>query len=209
MDAAGYRGQAAVAGRWFDQMRCRMRKASVWMGVLVVLILGLAVSAPLLLRSARGQAGAGGVAAAGEAGDDMPHRTAKAFAPFIHAVVTRRVTQAQRIFKMRRSVETAIEQADTVRIFGRFTKPDGLDLNLIGGRTLGQNIGILLFTVATEDGPVAFKISYYAYGTDMYVARMEVVDNWDDVERLAATVDMLPAPVTVPLGSDPVGAGGG
>ena len=135
------------------------------------------------------------------AGDDMPHQTAKAFAPFIRAIVSRRYNTAQQIFKLRRSVQASLEDADTTGILARFIKADRFDLNLIGGRTLGQNVGILLFTMASEDGPVAFKIYYYGFGNDIYVARIEVSDDWDQIEALSATVDSLPAPVTISLGA--------
>ncbi len=133
-------------------------------------------------------------------GDDMPHRTAKAFAPFIRAVIARRMNNAVQIFKLRRGVETYLEQAETVQILGRFVKPDRLDLNLVGGRTLGQNIGILFFTVAHEEGPVAFKVYYYGVGDDIYIARMDITDNWDEIEAAAVSVEALPAPIVVNLG---------
>ena len=133
--------------------------------------------------------------------DDMPHRTAKAFAPFIRAIASRRYNTAQQIFKLRRSVQAALEDPDTTGILARFIKADRFELNLIGGRTLGQNVGILLFTIASEEGPVAFKIYYYGFGTDIYVARIDVSDDWDQIEALSGTVDSLPAPVTVSLGA--------
>ena len=74
-----------------------------------------------------------------------------------------------------------------------------MELNLVGGRTLGQNIGILLFTVATEDGPVAFKVYYYGFGQDINIARLDISDEWDELERVSSTVDILSQPVAVPL----------
>ena len=89
----------------------------------------------------------------------------------------------QQIFKVRRTVETSLEQPETSRILARFQKPDELDLNLVGGRMLGNNMGVLLFTVATQDGPVAFKIYYYGFDQDVNIARIDVMDDWDEIER--------------------------
>jgi len=133
-------------------------------------------------------------------GDDMPHRTAKAFAPFIRAVIVRRMNNAAQLFKLRRSVQTYLEQPETVQILGRFVKPDRLNLNLVGGRTLGENIGILFFTIAHEDGPVAFKIYYYGVGEDIYISRMDIMDNWDEIEPAVQNLEALPAPIVVSLG---------
>jgi hypothetical protein len=184
-----------------------MRKVMAMAGV-AVLALAVSGAAPLLLRAAP-PAGPGQAPPAGAAAMpvDMPQQTVKAFAPFLRAVVTRRMNQAERIFKMRRSVQSALEQPNTVRILGRFAnKPDQFQLSLIGGRTLGERIGILLFTVATEDGPVAFKVYYYGFGQDTVIARMEVTDDWDEVERLSLTVDNLPQPRWVMLsGQDDAG----
>jgi hypothetical protein len=141
--------------------------------------------------------------------DTLPQRTTKAFAPFLHAIVQRRMNQAERFFKIRPSLRATLELPETERILARFRKPDEMSLNLIGGRMLGQDIGILLFTVATEDGPVAFKVFYYGYGQDMNIQRMDITDNWDDIERLSSMVDMLPVAVTVPLGGQPIDAAGG
>jgi hypothetical protein len=140
-------------------------------------------------------------------GADLPHRTTRAFAPFIRAIVTRRTNQAEKMFNMRRSVLRSLEQDESVRILAKFPKPDQLELNLIGGRTLGRNIGLLLFTVATEEGPVAFKIYYSGYGETMTVGRMDITDDWDEVERLSLTVDSLPSPITVMLGQIDEGGG--
>jgi hypothetical protein len=143
--------------------------------------------------------------------DQLALSTARRFAPFLRAVVTRRMNVAERIFKVRRSVNVTLDQADTARILGRFIRPDQLELSLIGGRTLGQNMGILLFTVVTEDGPVAFKVYHYGFGNDIYIARMDITDDWDEIERLSAMVDILGQPITVPLSGqiDAQGAGGG
>jgi hypothetical protein len=136
-------------------------------------------------------------------GDEMANRTIRAFAPFLRAIVSRRYNTAQQIFKIRRAVETSLEQEEPTRILSRFTKPDRFDLNLIGGRTLGQNIGILMFTIASQDGPVAIKIYYYGYGPDINVSRIDVSDDWDEIEALSTTVEILQTPVTVPLTASP------
>jgi hypothetical protein len=167
--------------------------------VLIALILGGA--APLMLR-----AQAGGAARPIAATDDLPHRTTRAFAPFVRALILRRMNTAQQIFKVRRPVMTALEQPEVVRILGRFQKPDRLDLNLVGGRMLGQNIGILLFTIANEEGPVYFKIYYYGVTDQIYVDRIDISDDWDDLEAAAASVETLQTPITVSLsGADDTG----
>jgi len=166
-----------------------MRRKSIF-ALLIVLALLLTSAAPMLLRAQ---------VAPARAADDMPHRTAKAFAPFFRALVQHRLNTAQGFFKMRRSVEMELETADNLQILSRFQKPDTLDLNLIGGRTLGNNIGILFFTIATLDGPVAFKVYFYGFDKDVYVDRLDITDDWDTIEQTAASLEMLPAPITTPL----------
>ena len=170
-----------------------MRKLPA-LACIVVAALSIGTIAPLMLRAQNAPVP---VAPA----DDMPLRTTKAFAPFLKAIMARRYNTAQQIFKLRRSVQASLDDVEPTRILSRFTKPDRFDLNLIGGRTLGQNIGILMFTVATEDGPVAFKVYYYGFGPDINVSRIDVSDDWDEIEQLSATVEILPAPITVPLGT--------
>lgn len=172
-----------------------MRTLAVFLAVALTSLL-LVSAAPLHVyaQNANGQAPM-------QADSDTPRRTVKAFAPFIRAIVGRRMNVAERIFKIRRNVQGTLELPNTVRILGRFQRPDQLEMSFIGGRTLGRDVGILLFTVVTEDGPVAFRVNYYGFGNDMWVARMEVSDDWDDIERLALTVDPLPqGPVTTSLG---------
>ncbi len=168
-----------------------MRSMATVVGMALV-ALALSASAPLINMSAQAQNQ--------PPVDDLPRQTTRAFAPFLRAILTHRTNVAERLFKVHRSVLTNLEQQEEVRILGRFNKPDQLELNLVGGRVLGHNMGILLFTVATEDGPVSFKIYYYGYGQDMYVARMDMSDDWDEIERLCTTVDILPVPITVLLG---------
>ncbi len=179
-----------------------MRKTPA-VAMIVILALVLGSAAPLLL-----QAQNGGVAPRlGPAPDDMPRRTAKAFAPFLRAIIMRRTTTAQQIFKMRRPVMTALDHPDTLRILGRFQKPDTLALNLVGGRMLGESTGILLFTIASVEGPVYIKIYYYGVEDVIYIDRMDIGDDWDDMEAAAISVQSLPSPITVSLGSIDDGAG--
>jgi len=170
-----------------------MRKTPA-VAILLLVALAVGSAVPLTTQAQSGPIGAR------PAADDMPHRTARAFAPFIRAIILRRINQAQQMFKIRRNVQTYLETAETVQILGRFAKPDRLELNLVGGRTLGNNIGILYFTVTNEEGPVAFKIYYYGVGEDVYIGRMELTDNWDDIEAGAVSVEALANPITVNLG---------
>jgi len=177
-----------------------MRKTPVVaMIVLAALVIGSAT--PLMLKAQNAGAGRQPVAAA----DDMAHRTTRAFAPFIRAIIMRRVNTAQQIFKIRRSVMTGLEQQETVRILSRFQKPDSLSLNLVGGRLLGQDIGILLFTLANEEGPIYFKIYYYGFDGQIYIDRMDIGEDWDELEKAAISMESLPAPVTVALNSADLG----
>jgi hypothetical protein len=172
--------------------------------VLIALIVGGMIgSATPMLVQGQARAGAAAVAPPAPGADDMARRTIRAFAPFLRALVSRRYNQAQGIFKIRRSVQAYLEQEEPTRIMSRFIRPDRFDLNLVGGRTLGQNIGILLFTIAAEDGPVAIKIYYYGYGNDINVSRIDVSDDWDEIELLSSTVEVLQVPVTVPLTAGP------
>ena len=174
-----------------------MRKLpAVAMMVLTALALGSA--SPLLLQ-AQNRMGAATPPAPATV-DDLPHRAARDFAPFFRAVVARRINPAQQVFKLHRNVINYIESPETAQILNHFNRSERLDLNLVGGRTLGKNIGILLFTIANQDGPVAFKIYYYGYGEDTYIASMGITDDWDEIETLSQTLDILNTPVTVPLG---------
>jgi hypothetical protein len=176
---------------------------------MVVLMAAASIAAPLLLRAQQGVptgGGAPGAAGAQPQVDDMPHYTAKKFAAFLHAIVLRSPNKAMQVFKIRRAVQNSLEQADTIRILGRFQRPEKLELNLVGGRTLGKDMGILFFTIATSDGPVSFKIYYYGFEQDLNIARIDISDDWDTIEQQSATIEILQAPITVPLGQIDEGA---
>jgi hypothetical protein len=161
---------------------------------LAALIAGTA--APLVMH-ANAQGGAPG--GAGMQNEDLSRTTTRRFAPFLRAVISRRMNVAERIFKVRRSVYGMLDQAETARVLARFVRPDQLSVTLIGGRNLGQGMGVLLFTVVTEEGPVAIKVFHYSFGNDVYIARMDITDDWDEIERYAAMVEVLQQPVTVSL----------
>jgi hypothetical protein len=171
-----------------------MRKMPA-LALIVLTALAIGGAAPLLLRAQTGGPARAGAAPA----DDFPRRTTREFAPFIRALLSRRVTTAQQIFRMRRGVLAALDNMDDVRILGRFQRPSRIDLNLVGGRILGRGIGILLFTVTNEEGPVFFKIYYYDFGDQRYIDRIDISDDWTDLETAVTTVEMLPTPITVSL----------
>jgi hypothetical protein len=170
----------------------------------VVLIVGAALmigsAAPMLVSAQTG--GRTGPAAAGNA-EDIAHRTARSFAPFVRALITRRITTAQQLFKMRRNVLMTLEQPEVIRVLSRYQRPQRYDLNLVAGRLFGQNAGILLFTVINEDGPVYFKVYYYAYGDQTYIDRLEISDDWDDLEAAAERLESLPTVISVPVSVGP------
>jgi hypothetical protein len=173
-----------------------MRKMPA-VALIVLTALAIGGAAPLLLRAQTGgpvRPGAGAAAV-----DDFPRRTTREFAPFIRALLQRRVTNAQQIFRMRRGVLNSLDNMDYVRILSRFQKPGRFDLNLVGGRILGRNIGILLFTIANEEGPVFFKIYYYDFADQRYIDRIDISDDWTELETAVTTVEMLPTPITVSL----------
>lgn len=172
-----------------------MRKTPA-VALMIVLAMLIGGGVPLLQAQNGGSVSGPKPAAA----DDLPRRTAKAFAPFLRAIIMRRINTAQQIFKVRRSVMNSLEQPETTRVLGRFQKPDTLSINLVGGRMLGQNIGILLFTMTNEEGPIYFKIYYYGVEDQIYIDRMDIGDDWDDMASIAASLDSLPAPINVPLG---------
>lgn len=170
-----------------------MRKAMFGMALVAA---AAAAIAPMMMQA---NAQVGGAAVVQE---DLSHTTTRRFAPFLRAVVSRRMNVAERIFKVRRPVHAMMEQAETARILGRFIRPEQLAVTLIGGRNLGQGMGVLLFTVVTEGGPVAIKVFHYTYGPDVNIARMDITDDWDEIERFSTTVDLLQQPVTVPLSGE-------
>lgn len=178
-------------------MRTRTAVACI---LLAALVAGTATPWAMHAQAQVGNAPAGGntggVVAVNE---EITRSTTRRFAPFLRAVVTRRMNVAERIFKVRRSVYAMLDQGETARVLARFVRPDQLSVTLIGGRQLGQGMGVLLFTVVTEEGPVAIKVFHYTFGNDVYISRMDITDDWDEIERYAAMVDILQQPVTVPL----------
>jgi len=135
----------------------------------------------------------------GAADGEAPRRAAKEFATWIEAVIQEKFNVASRQFPMSRQVQEYTRLEQVQRIFRKFPKLSGLQLALIGGRELGDQTGVLLFTVTSENGPVAFKIYHYKFGDTRTVGRMEVTDDWMEIERMYTTVDALAAPVLVPL----------
>jgi hypothetical protein len=131
--------------------------------------------------------------------NEAPRRAAREFAPWIEALIQEKVNVATRLFPLRRSAKDTVEAAATLRIFRKFPKLDGHELALIGGRGLGGQTGVLLFTITSESGPVAFKIYHYRFGNTRSVSKLEITDDWSEIEKMYTTVDPLPAPVLVPL----------
>jgi hypothetical protein len=131
--------------------------------------------------------------------NEIPRRVVREFAPWIAAVIQEKSNTAVAIFPIRRHAQETLEFPNTRRIFRKFGKLNGLDLALIGGRGLADQAGVLLFTVTTESGPVAFKVYHYRYGNTRSVGKIEITDDWADLEKMYLTVDPLQVPVIAPL----------
>jgi hypothetical protein len=172
--------------------------------ILTALLIG-GVAAPLLLRAQTATPGRGSGAAAVE--NDVPHRTARSFAPFIRALMQRRLTTAQQLFKVHRPVLETLDLPDVMRILQRYQRPQQYELNLVAGRLYAPNTGIVLFTIVNEEGPVYFKIHYYTYAEKTYIDGLEISDDWGFMEAAAEHLESLPAPISVPVNSAEVGGG--
>ncbi len=130
-------------------------------------------------------------------------KTVEDFAPWISAVIQQRWAVANSIFPLQRVALEDVQSAEAMQIFTRFTKLDDVQLSLIGEHVLGDHIGTLLFTAATDDGPVAFKVFYYRFGTEMRIGKVLVVAHWTEIETYSQSVELLPTPVTAMLQSKP------
>ena len=123
------------------------------------------------------------------------------FAPWISAVIQQRFAIADRIYPIEKFAQTELENSGAGDIFSRVARIDDTPLSLVGVRILGDHIGTALFTLPTEHGPLAIKVSYYRYGTSTHIGKVEIAYRWTDIETLAETVNALPQPVTATLQS--------
>jgi hypothetical protein len=130
---------------------------------------------------------------------DTAPQMARTFAPWIRAMIQHKSTVADQIFVTPKYIYSAFESDTGKRILARFNGLQPHDLNLIGAKSLGRNTGAALFTVSTADGPVGLKIYYYSFNAQMHISRIEMADDWPDIERLDYGTDALAEPVTVPL----------
>ena len=130
---------------------------------------------------------------------EVQRRVARDFAVWIEDIILQKTDAANRLFPLQPYAQKQVMSNKTVEIFSRFPKLEGMDITLVGWRALGEQAGVLLFTTVTEHGPVAFKIYHYKYGNNRSIGKIEVTDEWSEIERMYTTIDPLPVPVTVPL----------
>ena len=91
---------------------------------------------------------------------------------------------------------TELENPGAGDVFSRVTRIDDTPPS-VGVHILRRSYRHgALFTLLTEHGPLAIKVSYYRYGTDTHVGKVEIAYRWADIEALSLTVDALP-PVTL------------
>ncbi|HVX85463.1 MAG TPA: hypothetical protein VH253_11835 [Phycisphaerae bacterium] len=130
---------------------------------------------------------------------DTAPQIARSFAPWIRAMIQQRSNVADQIFVTPKYIFNAFSTDTGKRILARFNGNQQHDLNLIGAKNLGRNTGVVLFTISTADGPIAMKIYYYGYNAQLHVSRIELADDWTDIERLDLEMDALAEPTTIPL----------
>ncbi len=153
-----------------------------------LLILGALACPPLPVRAAS--------ATAALPDNETAQKMVDSFAPWISAVIQQKFAVADRIYPIEKYAQTELENSGAGDVFSRVTRIDDVALSLVGVHILGDHIGTALFTLPTEHGPIAIKVSYYRYGTDTHVGRVEIAYRWADIEALSETVNALPAPVT-------------
>ncbi|MGN6368316.1 MAG: hypothetical protein ACTHN5_08665 [Phycisphaerae bacterium] len=133
--------------------------------------------------------------------NDTAQKMVNDFAPWISAIIQQRFAVASKIYPLEKYAETQLENSGAAQVFSKVTRIDDTTVSLVGVHILGDHIGTALFTLPTEHGVIAIKVSYYRYGTDTHVGKVEIADKWTEIELLAETVNALPAPVTAVLSS--------
>lgn len=124
---------------------------------------------------------------------------ARSFAPWIKAMIQHKSTLADQLFVTPKSIYGEFESEVGKRILARFTGTAQHDLNLIAAKNLGRNTGIALFTISTQDGPVALRLYYYGYNTQIHIAHVDMADDWQTIEQMEMATDALQQPATVSL----------
>lgn len=131
---------------------------------------------------------------------DDAARTAHQFTPWLTALVHGKPQNADQYFHLRPAAQNEMANSDTSQILSRLSQVDNFDLNLVWSKSLGEGTGIAMFTIATTDGPIGFKVYYYTFANQPFVSHVDFTSHWSEIERMAFTVDQLSAPVaTVPL----------
>jgi hypothetical protein len=144
-----------------------------------------------------------GRAAVGQDNGAGAQEMVDAFSPWISACILQRWTIANRIFPMENGAQAAMQSNEASQMYARFPKLEDVPLSLVGRHSLGDHIGTALFTAATQDGPIGFKVSYYRFGTETHIGKVEVSTHWSELEALSLTVEPLATPVTAMLQSKP------
>jgi hypothetical protein len=121
--------------------------------------------------------------------NEQARQTAKSFAPWLRALAHGRMTTADNLFHMSSRARDDMTSPEASQILSRLANAGDFDISVVGVRSLGPQVGIVLFTLTTADGPVAFKIYYYGFGGQMYIDKLEIADHWSAIESMAMTFD--------------------
>ena len=131
---------------------------------------------------------------------DSGGQTVRQFTPWLSAFVRGKQQVAEQYFRLRPAAQNEMNSTEASAVLNRLSQINAPVLNLVWSKSLGENTGIVMFTVATEDGPIGFKIYYYGFNNQMYISHVQMTRHWSEIERMAFNFDPETGPVaSVPL----------
>jgi len=125
---------------------------------------------------------------------------------FLTAVTKGDFSDAQRVFSMKDSLRSDLQQGHDMDIFGSLNLRPPYTIKLVGVDTITEDDVILIYILNTEDGPVAFKMDTYEYDGTEYMAHMTMTSDWDEIETMLNAAYRLSEPLEIQVNpQDPDG----
>lgn len=94
-------------------------------------------------------------------------------------------------------VRQELARRETAVILDRLDLDAPFRISVVGFKLIMGDAVTMLFVSTTEQGPVAVKLSYFVHENQLYMGRVQIADDWDDIEALVDSVDRLPAPFNI------------
>ena len=116
---------------------------------------------------------------------------------FLALAAQGRLNQADAVFVTRGATRQSLQNGRVLETLRRLNLKPPFSVQCVGANEISGQAFTMVYVATTEDGPIGVKLYVYRHEKGTFVGRIDVTEDWTELEQMADSVLRLPTPVVI------------